>query len=102
MQVYSEIPSRASFDNSLGNGFQWEEGPNSFQPNTVILRFLKDLHMLEELVLADPQLPRFVYFKNALHRLPMKMMDIPSFSLLSCNALLMYLFRVTNYLHSEW
>ncbi len=70
------------------DGYQWEEGPNSFQPTPTILRFVKDVGMLEELVLADPTLPRFVFWDNELKALPSGLKDLPSFSLLSCKQLL--------------
>lgn len=66
------------------DGFLWEEGPNSFQPNPAILRFAKDLGILDELVLADPSLPRYVYWEDNLYALPSKPVDAVSFGLLSC------------------
>lgn len=66
------------------DGFQWEEGPNSFQPTATILRYAKDLNMLDELVLADSKLPRFVYWGDGLHKLPGGLKDFAGFSLLSC------------------
>eukprot|EP01039_Chlorochromonas_danica_P007284 gene7284-8061_t len=64
-------------------GYLWEEGPNSFQPNAAILRLAKDLGMIDELVLADPTLPRFVYWENHLHALPAGVTDLLNFNLLS-------------------
>lgn len=61
----------------------WEEGPNSFQPSATILRFAKDIGMLDELVLADPTLPRFVFWNDELYALPGGDSDILTFNLLT-------------------
>lgn len=51
-------------------------GPNSFQPSPTILRFAKDINKLDELVLADPTLPRFVYWDGQLNALPGSIPDV--------------------------
>ncbi|RYG67977.1 hypothetical protein EON64_06205 [archaeon] len=66
------------------DGFLWEEGPNSFQPNSAILRLGKDLGMIDELVLADPTLPRFIFWEGKLFALPGGIGDLVNFNLISC------------------
>ena len=64
-------------------GFLWEEGPNSFQPSPTILRFAKDIGIIDELVLADPTLPRWVYWEGKLYALPGGVGDLVNFNLLT-------------------
>ncbi len=47
------------------------------------MRFAKDLGVLDELVLADPTLPRYVYWKGQLYALPGKPQDVLGFNLLT-------------------
>ncbi|KAJ1428611.1 hypothetical protein B484DRAFT_413292 [Ochromonadaceae sp. CCMP2298] len=65
------------------DGYLWEEGPNSFQPSPTILRFAKDMGVLDELVLADATLPRFVFWEGNLFALPGSLNDLPFFNLLT-------------------
>lgn len=65
------------------DGFLWEEGPNSFQPSPTILRFAKDIGILDELVLADPTLPRWVYWEGELYALPGGVGDLLNFNLMT-------------------
>jgi len=65
------------------DGFLWEEGPNSFQPSPTILRFAKDLGMIDKLVLADSTLPRFVFWEGKLFALPGGIPDLINFGLLT-------------------
>ena len=65
------------------DGYLWEEGPNSFQPSPTILRFAKDIGVLDELVLADPTLPRWVYWEGKLYALPGGVGDLLNFNLMT-------------------
>lgn len=74
------------------DGFVWEEGPNSFQPTPAICRTVYETGLTSELVLADPSLPRFVYWKGGgagnkpanLHALPTNLPgDLLTFNLLT-------------------
>lgn len=67
---------------SDGN-FIWEEGANSFQPNQRILSVARDLGLLPDLVLADPNLPRYIFWNNTLHPLPMSLRQLIESKLLS-------------------
>jgi oxygen-dependent protoporphyrinogen oxidase len=53
-----------------GNGYLWEEGPNSFQPNDSMLSMVVDSGLKEELVLGDPDAPRFVLWGGRLRPVP--------------------------------
>lgn len=66
------------------DGFLWEEGPNSFQPHPSILRFAKDLNILDELVWANPSLPRFIFWGDRLHALPTSAGGLLRTELLTC------------------
>lgn len=64
-------------------GYIWEEGPNTFQPASHIMRLAVDVGLKDDVVLADSTLPRFVYWEEKLFALPMGPQDIPTFRLLS-------------------
>lgn len=63
--------------------YLWEEGPNSFQPNDSILTMAVDTGLEEELVLGDPDAPRFVYWDGRLRPVPAGPADLPVFDLMS-------------------
>lgn len=65
------------------DGYIWEEGPNTFQPATHIMRLAVDLGLKDDIVLADHSLPRFVYWNAKLFALPLGPKDLPTFNLLS-------------------
>ncbi|XP_055817995.1 protoporphyrinogen oxidase, chloroplastic [Solanum dulcamara] len=65
------------------NGYLWEEGPNSFQPSDPMLTMAVDCGLKDDLVLGDPDAPRFVLWKGKLRPVPGKLTDLPFFDLMS-------------------
>lgn len=64
------------------NGYVWEEGPNSFQPNDSMLQIAVDAGVDKDLVFGDPTAPRFVYWEKKLRATPSGL-DAVTFDLLS-------------------
>jgi oxygen-dependent protoporphyrinogen oxidase len=54
-----------------GDGFLWEEGPNSFAPTPELLELAVEVGLKDELVFADGNLPRYVYWNGELLPVPM-------------------------------
>lgn len=65
------------------DGYLWEEGPNSFQPSDPMLTMAVDCGLKDDLVLGDPDAPRFVLWKGKLRPVPAKPTDLPFFDLMS-------------------
>ncbi|KAJ7550422.1 hypothetical protein O6H91_07G100200 [Diphasiastrum complanatum] len=65
------------------NGYLWEEGPNSFQPNDSMLTMTVDSGLKDELVLGDPNAPRFVLWEGKLRPVPAGPADLLFFDLMS-------------------
>lgn len=65
------------------DGFLWEEGPNSFQPSDPMLTMVVDSGLKDDLVLGDPDAPRFVLWNGKLRPVPGKPTDLPFFDLMS-------------------
>ncbi|KAK4379793.1 hypothetical protein RND71_001655 [Anisodus tanguticus] len=65
------------------DGYLWEEGPNSFQPSDPMLTMAVDCGLKDDLVLGDPDAPRFVLWKGKLRPVPGKLTDLPFFDLMS-------------------
>lgn len=51
--------------------WRWEEGPNSFTPTPALLQVIAELGLGEDLLLADPKLPRFIYWDGYLEPVPL-------------------------------
>ena len=56
---------------ATGEGFLWEEGPNSFSPTPELMKLAVDVGLKQELIFADRKLPRYVYWQNKLQPVPM-------------------------------
>jgi protoporphyrinogen/coproporphyrinogen III oxidase len=54
-----------------GEGFLWEEGPNSFSPTPELMQLTVDVGLKQELIFADRKLPRYVYWQGKLQPVPM-------------------------------
>lgn len=65
------------------DGYLWEEGPNSFQPSDPLLTMAVDSGLKDDLVLGDPDAPRFVLWNGKLRPVPSKLNDFPFFDLMS-------------------
>ncbi|CAL1398777.1 unnamed protein product [Linum trigynum] len=65
------------------DGYLWEEGPNSFQPSDSMLNLVVDSGLKDDLVLGDPNAPRFVLWDGKLRPVPSKPADLPVFDLMS-------------------
>ncbi|XP_058076592.1 protoporphyrinogen oxidase 1, chloroplastic [Magnolia sinica] len=65
------------------DGYLWEEGPNSFQPSDPMLTLAVDSGLKDDLVLGDPNAPRFVLWNGKLRPVPSKPTDLPFFDLMS-------------------
>lgn len=65
------------------DGYLWEEGPNSFQPSDPMLTMAVDSGLKDELVLGDPNAPRFVLWNGKLRPVPSNLTDLPFFDLMS-------------------
>ncbi|XP_039129342.1 protoporphyrinogen oxidase, chloroplastic [Dioscorea cayenensis subsp. rotundata] len=65
------------------DGYLWEEGPNSFQPSDPVLSMAVDSGLKDDLVLGDPEAPRFVLWDGKLRPVPGKPTDLPFFDLMS-------------------
>ncbi|GMH20935.1 hypothetical protein Nepgr_022777 [Nepenthes gracilis] len=65
------------------DGYLWEEGPNSFQPSDPMLTMAVDSGLKDELVLGDPNAPRFVLWDGKLRPVPSRPIDLLFFDLMS-------------------
>ena len=53
------------------DGFLLELGPNTVRPTPELWKLVEELGLREAALLADPRLPRFIFWNGALHALPM-------------------------------
>ncbi|MEK7830253.1 MAG: protoporphyrinogen oxidase, partial [Acidobacteriota bacterium] len=53
------------------DGFLIEAGPNSFRGSHELIDLIEELNLTDELVMADPRAPAYVYSGGQLHAVPM-------------------------------
>jgi protoporphyrinogen oxidase len=83
LSFYLSVSSPAPSHRLSDEEYLWEEGANSFQPNLPFLEFLRDIGLLDELVLANSSLPRYIVWGNELHPLPSSLSQLYSSKLLT-------------------
>jgi len=71
---------------SVVDGFLTEGGPNSFQSGEEVLSLIHDVGLDGELLEADAQMPRYIFFRGKLHRAPMGPGALIATTLLSVRA----------------
>jgi hypothetical protein len=58
------------FETRTEDGFIWEEGPNTFQPQDGTLSLAAEVGLGDQVVATDPKLPRYVYKGGEVYKLP--------------------------------
>src|SRR4051794_13765158 len=81
----SDVPGGAIRTETL-DGFIVERGPNSVRMTDGLEALAGELGLADELVLADPRAPRYVYLGGKLVRAPMGPASIVTTPLLSARA----------------
>lgn len=60
-----------SISTQTGQGYCWEEGPNSFTPTPALVNLIAEVGLADQLVWADGTLPRFIYWEGQLLPVPL-------------------------------
>jgi oxygen-dependent protoporphyrinogen oxidase len=68
------------------DGFLLELGPNTVRPTPELWRLVEELGLTGQALMADPKLPRYIYWKGSLHALPMSPGSLVGTSILSPGA----------------
>ncbi|CAM8920032.1 unnamed protein product [Rhodiola kirilowii] len=64
------------------DGYLWEHGPNSFQPNEPLLTLAVDSGLKDDLVFGDPDAPTLCLMDGKLRPVSSKPADFPFFDLI--------------------
>lgn len=65
------------------DGYLLEYGPNSFQESDETTALINELNLNSELVVADPKMPRYIYFQGSLKSVPLSPPQLIGSDLLS-------------------